>query len=713
MSSQIVYGSLTFGDDEIIDGEIYEAVSLLSDVLEIGTLTVSLMINDAAIGQQLLAFRRNDKLFYYHNGALIGTFYVQNVERTEKNVYDLKADNAISLLQQSNHYGGIYDGQTVQEVLADICNIPYIAQDRLLSTKLYGWLPIDTRRANLAQVLFAIGAVTKVDQDGVLRIESLWDGVVATLSPDRVFVGDKVRYESKVTEVSVLEHTYIKGTDEVKLFEGNTQNGDVIQFSGPCFDLVASGFTILESGANYAKVSAGSGTITGKQYTDSTRDVRKVVTPDDVDNVVSVKSATLVSIVNSSFVLDRMVSYYKALQTMQNKVLYQNEKPGDVLAFEHPFGGESVGTIKETSIVLGRNPVSSEKTLIDYKPEAATSAEYFDFSEEITSDTEWTVPEGVTSVTSVLIGPGQGGWSGNRGQRSPQPPTIPDEGYYGYNAGEAGEGGYGGAVGNGGKILQTTLDVTPGQKFAAHIGIGGLGGDNQTGTTQEGVYGDPTTFGELSSDSGASNPAGFTDVLTGKVYAQPGKLPGIAGGKGSGASGASYGYTKGPNVVDHAGNTWTAGNITNSSENINEDIGSANLQAGRGCGGGAAVGANGSNGGIGSASGNYYDNQVTGGSSGHGGDAVAPAKNAQRGGGGNGGHGGGGEGGLGLSVSSSKGTTIRLGARGGPGNGSEGGQGGDGIILLFYRKPKPVRAGGLISSNGKFLLDSTGRLLVT
>lgn len=710
MSSKIVYGSLTFGDDEIIDGEIYEAVSLLSDVLEIGTLTVSLMINDAAIGQQLLAFRRNDKLFYYHNDALIGTFYVQNVERTEKNVYDLKADNAISLLQQSNHYGGIYDGQTVQEVLADICNIPYIAQERLLSTKLYGWLPIDTRRANLAQVLFAIGAVTKVDQDGVLRIEALWDGVVATLSPDRVFVGDKVRYESKVTEVSVLEHTYIKGTDEVKLFEGNTQNGDVIQFSGPCFDLVAEGLTILEQGANYAKVSAGSGTITGKQYTDSTRDVRKVVTPDDVENVVSVKNATLVSIVNSSFVLDRMVSYYKALQTMQNKVRYQNEKPGDVLAFEHPFGGESVGTIKETSIVLGRNPVSSEKTLIDYKPEAVTSSEYFDFSEEITEDTEWTVPDDVTSVTAVLIGPGQGGWSGNSGQSSPRPPQIQEEGYYGYNAGEGGAGGAGGSVGNGGKILQSTLEVIPGQQISAHIGTGGSGGNNASSSSQQGVFGDDTTFGELSTANGASNPAGFTDVLTGKVYAQPGKFPGIAGGKGSGSNGTSAGYTQGPPVSDRDGNTWYAGNITNSSENVESEWAAQSAQAGRGCGGGAAVGSNGSDGGFGSAG--YRT--VTGGSSGHGGDAQPPAKATQRGGGGDGGHGGGGEGGLGLAAATTTyQTSINLGSRGGPGNGSVGGQGGDGIILLFYRKPKPVRAGGLIGKNGKFLLDRTGRLLVT
>ena len=201
----------------------------------------------------------------------------------------------MALLEQSTHYGGIYTGQTVAQVVAHICNIPYLIQTRFAGVKLYGWLPIATRRDNLIQVLFAVGANTKVDQNGTLRIESLWDGVASSIPEDRVFLGDSVQYAARVTQVSVLEHQYIPGSETVDLFDGTAAEGDIIQFSEPVYDLSAEGFSVLESGANYAKLSAGTGKLTGKKYVHTTRDVRAQVLPDDVPNVVEVTEATLVS----------------------------------------------------------------------------------------------------------------------------------------------------------------------------------------------------------------------------------------------------------------------------------------------------------------------------------------------------------------------------------------------------------------------------------
>ena len=43
--NKLVYGDLTFTDDEIQDGEVYDAVALLSDALEIGTINVGLYIS--------------------------------------------------------------------------------------------------------------------------------------------------------------------------------------------------------------------------------------------------------------------------------------------------------------------------------------------------------------------------------------------------------------------------------------------------------------------------------------------------------------------------------------------------------------------------------------------------------------------------------------------------------------------------------------------
>ena len=78
-----------------------------------------------------------------------------------------------------------------------------------------------------------------------------------------MYQGPSVKYGSEVTRVIVTEHQYVEGGDEKKLFEGTAQQGDIITFDGPMYGLKVSGFSILEHGANYAKVSAGSGTLTG------------------------------------------------------------------------------------------------------------------------------------------------------------------------------------------------------------------------------------------------------------------------------------------------------------------------------------------------------------------------------------------------------------------------------------------------------------------
>ena len=51
--NKLVYGDLTFTDDEIQDGEVYDAVALLSDALEIGTINVGLYIREMCIRDRI------------------------------------------------------------------------------------------------------------------------------------------------------------------------------------------------------------------------------------------------------------------------------------------------------------------------------------------------------------------------------------------------------------------------------------------------------------------------------------------------------------------------------------------------------------------------------------------------------------------------------------------------------------------------------------
>ena len=76
--NKLVYGDLTFTDDEIQDGEVYDAVALLSDALEIGTINVGLYIRDEETGAALTAFRRNEETAVLPNrDKLRGTYYIE------------------------------------------------------------------------------------------------------------------------------------------------------------------------------------------------------------------------------------------------------------------------------------------------------------------------------------------------------------------------------------------------------------------------------------------------------------------------------------------------------------------------------------------------------------------------------------------------------------------------------------------------------------
>ena len=685
--NRLVYGELIFTDQEIQEGETYEATALLSDALEIGTFQMELYLRDENKGAALTAFRRNDKLLYYHRERLQGTYYIESVERTGKFTYTVTANNALALLDQSDHMGGIYTGQTVEELVAEICNIPYQVQTKFAKVKLYGWLPVATRRANLAQVLFAVGAQAKVDQIGTLRIEALWDGVSSAITPDRVFWGDKVRYEAQVTEVSVLEHQYIPGTEEIQLFEGTTQSGDVIQFQEPVHSLAASGFSLLEQGANYAKVSAGTGTLTGKKYVHTTRDVRQDVTPGDVANVVEVKEATLVSLVNSAAVAERLAEYYKWIEAMEATVVYDGERPGDVIAFEHPFGGASVGCVKSASITIGGRLVAQETTAIGYRPPLFTQTEILDGRVLIDADTAWTVPDGVTSVRAVLIGGGDGGGSGASGQAG---------GSAGENrAGTGGKAGrYGGKAGDPGKVLETTLDVTPGEQIQVRIGAAG---------TPNGKGGD-TTFGDLTSADGVPPVSGYTDPVTGETFAIKGwdgnseGVDGEPGTTGGVTLTVSLDGTK-SNVLGQGGKRGSAnGSTTEWYASATYNRSGTNYYVSFH----AASGLDGKDGRDGS-------NARTYGSSGSGGSV---------------GNGGSGAGGYTVTIKVGdrlfptgssylvNGITRNAADGGRGGRGGSGGYGASGCVILYYGIPKKQISGPVQDKNARRLLDRLGRRII-
>lgn len=708
---KITYKNWTFLFSQTESAKPTREQSLSCESISADTLTAVVRCNDPTI----MAFAKNDPIRVWENDsdASMQTYYLRSITRTGATSYRLVAWSAVGLLAAMAHKGGIYTGQTVAEVVKEICgNVPVVVKSVFANTKLYGWLPYcqpkaDRRgksaRDNLVQVLFAIGAYLTTDLNGVLHIDALWDGASSTIGNNRMYAsGGKVSYSDPVSAVTVTEHQYIAGTDEKELFSGTSQQGDIITFSEPMHSLTATGFTILESGANYAKISSGSGSLKGKTYIHNTRLVTQTVTQNAAENVKSVTDATLVSLVNSSAVAKRLADYYKCRETITNGIVSGQEKPGHVVSVYHPYDKKMVSACIASLDTTISGTLKSEMTaLVGFLPPQPETTEYYDERVLLTGSGEWE-SEIDGEIRVVVIGGGFAGASGSAGSSAGISSQSKRGSSGSYSGSSAGQGGKGGEGGSGGKILIASLNVITGQKF-------------QYAAAQPAGN---STFGELSSASGEASADGYYDLVTQTFFGRKG-ANGIKGGNGGS-----------PGNNGQAVGNYLGGYGINSKTVSQTKYGTSGTVTANGWGGGgAAQGANGA-----TSAGEVYINlygefnsndpsqsvvTLSGNCSGGGKGANGANGNdgENYGDGGDGGHGGGGAGAVGtLSMSfspSGKNPKTETGGAWAPGGSAgAGGAGKPGCIIIYYRKKKEIQSGPLVTSNNYGLLDSLGRRMI-
>lgn len=699
--------------------------------------TVSVEVCTTTIGAQLSALPNNTPIIVYRGGEIKARFVSSGVSRIGPVTYQLTGRSPMGALTGMVHTGGIYTGQTVEDVVKEICgNIPSLIKSVYAGVKLYGWLPYAdgkerSARDNLAQVLFAIGAYLRTDLNGVLRIEPLWDGTASLIDVDRSYTGGTVKYDSPISAVTVTEHQYVAGTEVKELFSGTAQNGDIITFSEPMHSLSATGFTILESGANYAKISAGAGALTGKAYIHNTRLITQPVTAGAVENIKSVTDATLVSLVNSYAVAKRLVDYYRCRETITNDIVSGHEKPGHVVSVYHPYDKKMVSAcIQSLDTTMSATLKSSMEALVGFTPAQPESAEYLDERVVLTGSGEFDIPEGTTTIHYVMISAGQGGRCGEKGEDTQSGPkfswTNPvfEDRVDGYALALGGKGGPGGKGGMGGRIVEGDLDVSQLKSLAYACGKSGKGAEFSP-EDLPGTNGTDTLFHGMTT-AGASAPDwGFTDPITGEQFGGVGE-DGLPGGDGAGRDPSVSEYTddsvqqyvNGTIAYDEDGNAFTPGPVAGSDGKVSMTriVSTSTPRSygwySSGLGGGPAAGANGKAGSSGRGLPGETTVDVTGGPGADGMTAtLTPSKPRRYGRGGRGGYGGGGAGSGGIAVKNGNGT-ITPGTPGSGGLGSPGGPSADGCVILYYRKFGQAKAGPLVQKGGGLFFDRLNKLFI-
>ena len=522
-----------------------EAVDLIESELSIDVLNFTVRYNGSNVSD-LTGLKYGTPVWHYVNGSLKHKFYIKQVQRVARNQYKISTVSPIGILNKQYHKGGVYTGVLFSTLIADLIDsaVPYTYDVDVGAVKIFGWLPYDTKRSNLHQILFAENISIIKNNDGDMHFTFVKPNENApTIPQNRIFIGGTIKYPTVATSVKLTEHSYqdVNTVETVTLVDNSDQspvtNKLFVFNEAPVVttSLVASGdLTIVECGVNYAIVT-GQGILTGRPYYDKHTTVEKTHNSGGENYTVSVENATLVTGVNSENVAQRLISYYTSSEVVKADLKVENEKCGGIYQFIDMFGNPIQAFLTKMVSKVSSFVRSSCEFVAGYLP--TTFGNNYEYWGYVTGNGTITIQEGTKLARFVIIGGGNGGSSGLKG--------IDDSNDM-QAGGIGGEGGFGG---NGGKIREVVLRNPTAGVYTCSAGLGGSAGAQcaSTQTRNAGSSGNPSTVTcpDGTVYSSADNAAyysknGIKNLFTDDVYAKKGRN-GCKGGNGGRGSTAGNG----------------------------------------------------------------------------------------------------------------------------------------------------------------------------
>lgn len=618
------------------------------------------------------SFKDGDEVLCYSGETLLGKYYFSGIKQIGATRYEITALSIVGKLLSNKHYGGIYASAPASSVLASIlAGLNYTIAPEIAAATVTGYLPIDTRRNNLQQVLLHTGATMKSSASGKVSVEPMSSVQTGVFDAERCFGTGSIETTTPVVGVKLTEHNYIQTGNVVTLYSDGIDGTETLEFSEPYHDYAITGGTIVESGANYAKITAhGTVTLTGKPYTHVTR----IVTAGTVDNVStenvkSIENCYLSSPQVAQAIAERFLAYYQCNQVIRQDVIVGTELAGDVVSVLNPDTQLlTTATIQSFSVNMSTVNKASVEFLANFIPKGTISG--FANYKLLTGSGTWSVPSGVSKIRVIAVGAGNGASGGKRGAAGAD--SNED------TPGEGGTPGKAGSAGQGGKVFEISLDVTSGKSFSYACGTHGAGGKGETSSVSQsdGTSGGETTFGAYSSAQGRLYPYGYYEPKTGLTLAANGAA-GYDGGRGGDGSANLDAYAS-PMVYGQNGGAVQGYSGGRGGPTVERELSDRHSYQYAGGGGGGAA-----NGAAGADAASWKSKSANGGA---GATGAAGESGKTYGAGGSAGNGGGGGGGAGIAYDWDPLFTSAWlkGLGGAPGNGTDGGDGVDGCIIIYY-----------------------------
>ena len=562
-----------FSGNSVISVAPAENIDLISAKLSVDTaeMTVEYVQGE---GEDIRTLPYGTPVWHYIGGDLKRKHYVKEIRQIAKNRFTISTISAVGLLDKQYHRGGVYRGETVEDLLEELIDeaVPYTVDEDVAATEVFGYLPYATKRDNLHQLLFAENISIIKDSAGDMRFTFLKiPSTVPEIDENRIFMGASVNYPAIASKIRLTEHSYQydENLERVTLIDNSgkakVSNKLFVFENAPIVveSIQTEGLTVNEAGVNYAIVS-GSGIMTGIPYYDKTSAMIKESSGSTGEkHEISASDITLVTAINSDNVAERLLSYYTSRETVSADIKVTTEKCGGVYTFTDAFGSTVRGYLTKMTQKVTAIIKAACEFICGYEPETFGNNYSFHLAVEVPGTIH--VPAGTKQMRVVLIGGGDAGSSGLAGEE-PEFDSSSFENIFKNQSG--GKGGEPGEEGAGGLIRELVISNPVSGDWTCVLGLGGEGTDwNDSDTThlrsqnyQGGhtVLYKPGQSGSYSTDHNSSyrSDSGIADLFTGVVYAKKG-LPGVKGGNGG--DGAASGDGAPGEDVEYRGRTMHGG----------------------------------------------------------------------------------------------------------------------------------------------------------
>jgi hypothetical protein len=342
------YGTFFYGD-ELRNVKVTQELDPISTQISINVVDFTL---DSKSDMEY-SFQQKQPLSIFFNGELKATTFVKKSTRKAKRLWNIQSEDYIGLMDNIPYYGGIYTNKNAVELLTDIftvAKVPYIIDDIFADETVTGYIPFTTCRNALMQVAFAIQAVVDTSNRDVVKVFALEKDVKQTIPLNRIMQGQNFADDETVTGVEVAVHSYKTIWETVDVYganESGTGKNIFVKFNEPLHDLLITNGEIVSSGTNYAVINANAECILqGHQYEHTTQTRRKnnpVVLASEIEKVVAIDNATLVSQYNIDNVLEKCYNWLiKTNQTNLKIVEGKHIQYGE----EIKWGEKKWGTFK-------------------------------------------------------------------------------------------------------------------------------------------------------------------------------------------------------------------------------------------------------------------------------------------------------------------------------------------------------------------------------